>query len=110
MFLNFVDILTPWHLRLLKFFDDPPAWVKANKINMPSMSKCGMTTIIEHAFTDLRGKRDFYDLLGRDLHSRGLIRGANFHVTGTFAGIFVRNTTDMGRQFIAFISSPVEIG
>lgn len=108
MFLEFVDTLTPWHLRLLKFFDGPQEWVEKHKIMMPSFSACGIGTIIENAFPELRGRRDFYDQLGKDLHARGLIGSPNFHVTGTFAGIFRRGTTDFGRSFIAFISPPLD--
>ena len=32
MFLNFVDSLTPWHLRILKFFDNPQEWGRRNSI------------------------------------------------------------------------------
>ena len=36
MFLNFIDELTPWHLRVLHFFDDPEIWGIRHNISYPN--------------------------------------------------------------------------
>ncbi len=28
MFLNYIDVLTPWHLKILMFLNDPPDWIE----------------------------------------------------------------------------------
>jgi hypothetical protein len=36
IFLNHVDSLTPWHMRILAFFDDPKDWGRRHKITYPT--------------------------------------------------------------------------
>lgn len=117
MYLNFVDELTPWHLRLLRFLDDPKGWIAKNQIVLPSWSSWQVGMVIETVFPALESRREFYDQLGRDLHSRGLTDIANFHVAikssgllGQNANNFGRSTTDMGQGFISFITQPKVLG
>jgi len=107
MFLNFIDELTPWHLRILKFLDSPNEWATTNDITFPQISMGGISTILEIAFKELKGRRDFYDQIAKDLHSRGLLGTDHFHTTMTGHGLFQSKTTLMGKQFIQYITSPV---
>ncbi len=108
MFLNFVDTLTPWHLRILKFFDNPQEWGRRNSVTYPNWSMGGPSTVLEHTFPELRERRDFYDQIVKDLFVRGLMNIESLHVTMTSQGMFASRTTDMGKQFINFIKSPIE--
>ena len=106
MFLNYIDSLTTWHLAILKFLDNPREWGERHGITYPDWHMGGASAALEHAFPDLRGKRDLYDVFVRDLHSRGLIGTDNLHVTGTGDSILASRTTTMGQQLIKFITSP----
>ncbi|HET7057475.1 MAG TPA: hypothetical protein VFI05_02010, partial [Nitrospiraceae bacterium] len=57
IFLRLVDQLTPWHLRVLRLFNDPVEWMKENGITYPGWGMGGVSTVIEHCFPDLRGQR-----------------------------------------------------
>ena len=102
MFLHFVDTLTPWHLRVLKFFEDPASCADVSNIGMG-----GLSNVIERAFPDLRGQREFYDVVFEDLITRGLISKVGLHVTMSGHGLTQKRTTKMGDEFLAFISSPI---
>lgn len=108
MFINFIDTLTVWHLRLLSFLKDPVEWAEENNLNFSHISMGGTATIIEMAFVELRQKRNFYDQLGKDLYSRGLINGDNFHITMSGHGLLQKKTTDMGDRFLAYIENPLD--
>jgi len=108
MFLNFVDTFTPWHLRILKFFDNPQEWGRKSGITYPNWTMGGPSTVLEHTFPELRGRRDFYDQIVKDLFIRGLMNTESLHVTMTSQGMFASRTTSMGKQFINFITSPIE--
>jgi hypothetical protein len=41
MFFNFVDTLTPWHLKIVKCLNDPSDWIEKNK----SKFRCELTVI-----------------------------------------------------------------
>lgn len=105
IFLKLIDDLTPWHLRLLSMLDDPAKWMEQNGIKNPGWSMGGVSTVIEHCFSEIRGKRDFYDQLVRDLQAGGLLgQGSFLNVTMTGGGILASRTSPMGKEFIQFIS------
>ncbi|MYC12366.1 MAG: hypothetical protein F4Y39_01425 [Gemmatimonadetes bacterium] len=107
MFLNFIDELTSWHLRVLHFFDDPKIWGSQHNISYPKWNSGGPDTLLEFTFEELRGQRDFYDQVVRDLHYRGLMNIDSLHITMTGQGMFASRTTEMAKGFLAFISSPI---
>lgn len=108
MFINFVDTFTVWHLVLLDFLHNPEEWAKRNGQKLPDLTVGGVSTLIESAFSELKGRRDFYDQLGKDLYNRGLIHTTNFHATTSRVGLLQKKTTDMGDQFLEFIRNPLE--
>jgi len=108
MFLEFVDSLTPWHLRVLKFLDNPTEWGRKHGITYPDWSMGGANAALEHAFPELRAKPQLYDIFVKDLYSRGLLSTDSLHTTVTGEGMLASRTTDIGKQFIAFVTSPIE--
>ena len=106
MFLDFVDRLTSWHIRILKFCDDPRGWGEAHGITYPNWQMGGVSTVLEHAFPELTGRRDFYDLIVKDLFATGLLNTESLHGTMTEQGMFASRTTAIGKQFLHFITDP----
>ncbi len=101
MFLQFVDSMTTWHIRILKFFQDPGGHLPDTRFSMGAPS-----TLLEAMFPDLRGAREFYDQVVKDLHARGLMTLESLHVTMTGSGMCAKRTTPLADSFLAFISSP----
>lgn len=108
MFVDLVDTLTPWHLRILKLVSDPPAWFAERGIPWPALMMGGFSSVLEAAFPELRGRRDFYTLLGRDLYTRGLTGIDGFSGLVSGPGLRERRTTAFGAQFLGFIERQVE--
>lgn len=107
MFLVFIDILTVWHLQLLKLFQNPVRWAEVNEHQFPNLhSGGGLNNILESAFPELRNRRSFYDQLWNDLHQRGLVRAGGLHTTITSSGLMAEQTTELGNQFLNFIEEP----
>ncbi|MBU1204528.1 MAG: hypothetical protein KKE93_01330 [Nanoarchaeota archaeon] len=108
MFLNYIDTLTPWHLKILKYLQNPKEWGIQNKITYPNWPMGGPATVLEFAFPDLKDKREVYTKLIRDLENYGLVGkdvSSRMHTTVTADGMFQGMTTTFGNQFIKFISS-----
>ena len=96
VFLSLVDYLTPLHMRLLRFFQDPRAF-DAKRWELPTP---GITThdIVLAALPEIPPSA--YDLLCGDLENRGLIslpRPPGFGLTD-------ERTTALGERFLRFIS------
>ena len=108
IFIALVDSLTPLHLRILKFFDNPRAWGIRSGISFPNWSMGGPATALEYAIQELRGQRNLYDPIVKDLYNRGLNGIEQLHTTMSGHGILESRTTQLGKQFIRYISSPID--
>ena len=99
LFLNFVDSFTELHLRILKVFQAPSP--------PPNLSMGGLSDVLEHNIPDLRGRRELYDQLWKDLYSRGLVAIndglPNHDESGHGAK---KRTTGLGDAFLKFIAEP----
>jgi len=105
MFLQFVDELTPTHLAMLALFNGPVQWMERHHIHYPAWGMGGVSVIIEHCFPTLRGKREVYEQVVRDLQARGLIHQGQFlNVTMSGNGMVETRTTDIGKTFITYVS------
>jgi hypothetical protein len=96
------ETLTPWHLKVLCFLDDPRRYFDANRISVMSRSQA-----LEAAFPGLRGKRAMYDGLVRDLYLQGLIVIDSLHLTMTHSGATQSCLTLKGNALVQLIRSPI---
>lgn len=104
IFLNHVDNLTPWHLRILAFFDDPIDWGKTHHITYPNWTMGAASLVLEQSMPELAGQRGFYDQIVSDLQQRGLLANVEIHTMMTANGMFSSRTTPLGKEFLQFIS------
>lgn len=104
IFLNSVDTLTPWHLKILQLFKNPTEWARVNGINFENAG--APAHILEQAFNELRGNRAIYDLLVKDLYANGLMNIESLHTMMTPSGVVASRTTNLGNKFLDFITEP----
>lgn len=108
MFLHRIDVFTVWHVRLLRLFNDPSAFMRKNgKVVEPYAISGSLASLVEQAFPDLRGKRDFYDQIWRDLRVAGLVNTEGLHGMMSSSGVMDQRTTALGSSFVEFIEAPV---
>lgn len=104
IFLNFISDFTVWHIKILKLFDEPNEWfVKHNK-NVPSFMAAGLSSILDIAYPELKGRREFYDLIWDDLQRAGMHKTSGLHTTMTGSGLMASRTTEFGKRFLNFIT------
>lgn len=106
MFLNFIDSMTPWHLRVLLLFQNPEKWFEDNQRQAPQFSMGSPKGVLESAYNELNGKRSFYDILVKDLNTQGLLGIDSLHTTMSGSGAMAPRTTEFGNLFISYITSP----
>lgn len=109
VFLGFVDTFTVWHVRALAVLDNPVKWFRAGDRPVPTPTE-HLEDLIEAAFPELRGKREFTQLLLRDLAGRGLIVGQEKGTVFVVPSIPENQTTQLGMEFLKFITDPLESG
>ena len=108
IFLGYIDSLTTWHIRILKLFDNPTEWFRQNGKKFPEVLFGGLENVLTSAYPELRGQRGFFDQIFKDLYDRGLINTESLHVTMTGSGLTAQRTSDIGKAFIGFITSPLK--
>jgi hypothetical protein len=64
----------------------------------------GLSAVVEHAYPELRGRRDFYDQVWRDLFAEGLVTTESLHAMMSFSGLMSKRTSGLGDELLAFIS------
>lgn len=106
MFIRYVSELTVWHLKILILFNDPLKWAQVNAKEFTNYSMGSRSSILEEAYSELKGDRDFYDQLWNDLHARGLVSSNTLHGSGTGEHLITPCTTRSGKEFVKFISIP----
>ncbi len=67
-----------------------------------------LSHLVEIAFPELRGRRDLYDLIWKDLYSRALVTTESLHTMMTGSGITAKRTTEIGKSFLDYIKNPIE--
>lgn len=106
VFIGLVESLTPWHLRILRFFHNPQAWFIANNKQPPSMSISGSRSqVLQAAYPEFLRDAEFARFIISDLKTKGLADiGLSSMVTGNAA--LSPAVTDLGKRFIDYISRP----
>jgi len=100
-FMYYIDILTVWHIRILRAFLSPQPRKQDERYRSISTS---LDKVLEETCPELRGKRNIYDVYWRDLYARGLVNTDTLHVMITPQGAYSKRTTELGDQFISFIT------
>lgn len=108
LFITFIDTFTPWHLRILAFLADKRGTAeRRGSAPFPNWTMGGVSTVLDHTYPELAGRRSLYDLVVADLNRSGLITISDLHATGTADGyMFAKQSSPMGDRFLAFIEEP----
>jgi hypothetical protein len=109
MFLHWIDELTTGHLRILKFFDSPETFINKNKITIPNWKTSSPVYVFFQVYPKMKDQEQIFNLMLQDLDLKELINEAGIHNTmEKMAYLRVSHTTDLGKKFLQFITSPIE--
>lgn len=113
LFLNFIDALTVLHLRALSFFANPNAVIQDRKdkgltTQQEKADRLQLDYLLKWLFPEFNQTKSLYKIIMKDLQARELISITDFDqvVLLPFSRPLEQYTTDMGNQFISFITSP----
>lgn len=101
MFFSMIDKYTLWHLKVLDFFQDP---CKFEGINESMYYMGSPKTVLFDVYPELRDKESYVDRIVRELYADGLMNTDNLNCTMTSSGMVSSRVTQMGKDFIKFIT------
>ena len=104
IFLSLIDNFTTLHIKLLHLFDDPIKWFEQNSISIPNYLSASLLSIVRQAYPTLKGQDELLDLVWSDLARAGLHNTSELKTMMTGNGLLANRTTDLGKQFLDFIS------
>jgi hypothetical protein len=96
IFLEFIDTLSAQHIQILALFENPTP--------PPTVSQGALSRVIEHNMPHLKGHNELYQQLWKDLYTKGLVNTEGINVMMTGHGLGQKRTTNLGDQFLSFIS------
>jgi len=104
MFLNFVDVCTVTHIKILHVFDHPEAWFASREMVLPGWSMGAISTVLEFALPELNGHEQTYSIIWKDLYQRGLLTTDGLNTTMSRDGMIAGRTSKLGAELIKFLS------
>jgi hypothetical protein len=102
MFIGLIDRFTGWHLRVLRLFQDPKAVLGDDRRE----GMGSLRGVVARAYPEMNEQGELLDLVWQDLQGAGLHRSGPLGATMTASGTMVKRTSDLGDEFIRFISEP----
>ncbi|MCX3264507.1 hypothetical protein [Pedobacter agri] len=104
IFLTQLNNFTTWHITILKYLDDPKEWFTINNMVPQNLMMGSISSHLLKAFDQLQGNLDLLNIIWQDLNSAGFINTSNFSTMMSGDGTLSRRTTEMGREFLNFIT------
>jgi hypothetical protein len=105
MFLGWIDQFTEWHLRVLDLFASPEQWLLHHG-KTTGGSTGSRSIVLEAAWPELVGRREFYDQIVHDLNTRGLFTVTGLQGMVTESGMLGSLTSPLAQRFLRYISAP----
>lgn len=106
IFLGWVASLTPTHIWLLKVLSEPSSWEYAVLQDEKPGSTGSLANVIYLGYPALRAQGTIADKVTHDLANEGLVGSSAAHTVKGYI-VFAPQVTDLGKQFIAYISEPI---
>ena len=104
IFLNMIDTFTPWHIHILKFYQNPNRWFKEH--GQDPVYRGNPAEALLSAFPDLRSNQTLYEQIINDLNIRGLLSlDKPILYTAVTSHEDLSRTTELGNAFLQFIAS-----
>lgn len=103
VFLNIIDSITPLHLLLLAYLDNPPLTFAAAGKKPPEGGLGSHFQNLTTLYPELRGQQNLCDVATTDLHNRGLVGPDSLHGIATMSGLLTPQATPLGKEFLKFV-------
>ena len=110
MYFQWIDELTPTHIQLLSFFNEPSKWKNSNRENW--QEKFQGTFNVNDYFSDKFPKIDEYEQYCRDLQVKRLFHILHNELSHEENEMWRKPlayswTSDLGKKFLEFIKNPI---
>ena len=106
IYLNLIDFFTPWHLRILKFIDDPPNIYNEYVFRNTIITTNHIGIMLIEFFPELNNNYSLCNQIIKDLYDRGMINPMDRPDINILKLLGSSQTTPFGKAFLQFILTP----
>lgn len=106
MFLNMIDAMTPWHLKIIFYFDNPEERFKEFSIKPVEYMMGSPLLPLQEFYPELKPRTDFINLIVNDLYNREVLNTKDLNCTMSSSGMYASRLTEYGRRFFNYIREP----
>lgn len=107
IFMNHIEAMTPWHLKILAWLKDPDEFVQRQGAKLAAVN---FVQLLVRDFPELQGRNDFFIQVVNDLRGPGLLTSDTSSRRSRGRDLHGPRTTGLGDMFLAFIASPLDRG
>ena len=104
IYMALVDKYTTVHIKILNFFNNPTKFPNVNE-NKYSTSMGSPISVLSLVHPDVM---PMFDICWKDLYNDSLVTSSSVRATMTGSGMIAKRTTELGDDFLSFISSNKE--
>jgi hypothetical protein len=106
IFLQLIDELSGWHLRILRVLSAPREYCGQNGVRYEPAISSSRHALLTRCFPELKERGDFLSQIMIDLKARGLSGTADLMTMMSTTGAFEKATSRRGDEFLRFITEP----
>lgn len=107
LFINYLEAMTPWHLRILAWLQDPDEWAKRHNVGRHNLATVNFGQLLPIDFPELKGQGAFYLQIVSDLRGRGLITEDTSSQTAMGRDMHGPRTASLGDRFLEYVAEPL---
>lgn len=103
--IRITDSLTPLHIKLIKLFNDPQAYLNQNsdiQAKLANVSLGGISTLTSAVFPEYN--QQIVGIALKDLTNMGVGNGLEGGVTMSLSGILSPRLTEFGKKYLQFVT------
>ena len=107
MFLNMIDSFTPWHLKLVYYFENPVKRFQENNITRPEFMMGGIRDGLNSLYPELSDRGEFVGAILNDLFNNKIVNTSNLGGGMTNDGIYAPRLTAFGEKFLKYVQTDI---
>lgn len=105
IFLNYINELTVWHIKILQYLNNPSKMFSEQGLSKENYYMGAPITPLLDYFTELSNREDFVKIIVKDLYNKNLITVDGLYTMMAEEGMFASRTSEFGKKFINYITA-----
>lgn len=104
MFLTLIDTMTPWHIKIIFYFENPVSRFAENNLKPKEYAMGAPILLLQEFYPELKEREDFVKNIVSDLYNKGILSINDLNCSMSSSGMYSSRLTEYGSRFLKFIT------